>query len=216
MEALSQIEIVEKAIIRAEKGESKLTRDILSLEGWSSDVNRHFLNNILELRGECNYLETGPWKGSTFISAMYKNFNVRGTVIENFCTGVKSEFMENTTKFLSDVKWELLEMDCKNMIMPDFKHKIDIYFYDGPHEQEDHRHAFISMNKNLNDKFIAIIDDWNWSYVREGTRQAFAELNYKIAKEWNYFTTGDVYQSSTGDKQQGTWWNGTYIGVIEK
>lgn len=219
MEILTQIEIVKKAIRMAERGESKLTKDILSLEGWSSDVNRYFLNNIIELRGEgCNYLETGAWKGSTFISAMYKNFNAKGTAIENFCGGdyVRLAFAENTSKFLNDVKWKLLEMDCMSLAIPDFTHKIDIYFYDGPYEHEDQRYAFTSMNKNLSDIFIAIIDDWNWSYVRSGTRQAFEELNYKIAQEWEFFTTGDVYQSSIGDKQQGTWWNGMYIGVIKK
>lgn len=219
MEASEQVEIVKKAITMAKRGESKLTEDILHLEGWSSDVNRHFLNNILELRGkDCNYLETGTWKGSTFISAMYKNFNVKGTAIENFCGGndIKQVFIENTSKFLNGISWELLEMDCKNLIIPDFIHKIDIYFYDGPHEHEDQRYAFTSMDKNLNDIFIAIIDDWNWSYVRSGTKDAFEELNYKIVQEWEFFTTGDVYQSSIGDKQQGTWWNGIYVGVIKK
>ncbi|RPJ56242.1 MAG: hypothetical protein EHM12_10620 [Dehalococcoidia bacterium] len=220
MKALKQIEIVREAIMMAESGKSKLTKEILSLEGWSSDLNRHFLNNILELRGKgCNYLETGTWKGSTFISAMYKNSNVKGIAIENFCSGldVKSAFIENTSIYLSDVNWELLEIDCKSKVISDFTDKIDIYFYDGPHEHEDQRYAFTSMNKNLNNTFIAIIDDWNWEDVRKGTKQAFNELNYSVIKEWEYFPeNADIYQSSKGDRQQGEWWNGMYIGVIQK
>jgi hypothetical protein len=215
MEYNRLIHAVEKSIIMAERGKSKLSQDVLSLEGWSSDVVRHFFNNIVRLSGKCNYLETGVWKGSTFISAMYRNYKARAIAIENFCTAEKDSFIENTTKYLSDIYWELLEIDCTKQI-PDFKEKIDIYFYDGPHEMKDQRYAFTAMDKNFRDMFIAIIDDWNWDYVREGTRQALEELNYKIIKEWEYFSTGDINKSSFGDKQQGKWWNGTYIGIIEK
>ena len=198
----------------AEKGKSKLSPEVLSLEGWSSDVIRHFLNNVLRLSGKCVYLETGIWKGSTFVSAMYKNYKVKGIAIENFGLVEKEPFMENAAKYLNDVNWKLLEIDCTKQI-PDIE-KIDVYFYDGPHEKEDQRYAFTSMDKNLNDTFIAIIDDWNWDYVREGTHQAFTELNYKIIKEWEFFSTGDINKSSFGDKQNGKWWNGIYIGIIEK
>jgi hypothetical protein len=184
------------------------------MEGWSSDVIRHFLNNVVRSSKANNYLETGVWKGSTFISAMYRNVKVNGIAIENFCTAERSAFIENTTMYLSDINWQLLEIDCTKEI-PDIA-KIDVYFYDGPHESKDQYYAFTAMDKNFNDIFIAIIDDWNWPEVREGTRQAFTGLNYTIVKEWEFYSTGDINHSSVGDRQQGKWWNGTYIGIIEK
>ena len=69
---LSLIEHVKQSIQNAELGISQLNSKILNLEGMSSDKVRHFLNNICSLE-HGNYLEIGVWKGSTFISALYKN-----------------------------------------------------------------------------------------------------------------------------------------------
>ena len=53
-----------------------------------------------------------------------------------------------------------------------------------------------------------IVDDWNWDFVQQGTRDAFNELGYKILFEQSFLT------GFNGDTE--TWWNGLYIVVIQK
>jgi hypothetical protein len=66
------IQYVQLSVENAERGQSKLTPEILTIDGMSSPKIRHFLNNICSYPG-ASYLEIGCWKGSTFVSALYKN-----------------------------------------------------------------------------------------------------------------------------------------------
>src|SRR5579872_3190335 len=51
---------VQKSIKNAERGISKLSKDVLGIDGLSSSKVRHFLNNICSIPGT-NYLEIGVW-----------------------------------------------------------------------------------------------------------------------------------------------------------
>src|SRR2546426_12350592 len=70
------------SIFAAERGDSKLTSEILGLAGFSSPRMRHFLNNVCSFPS-VNYLEIGTWKGSTLLSASYLNSG-QFTGIDNF------------------------------------------------------------------------------------------------------------------------------------
>ena len=204
------VKIIEESIQLAEEGKSKLNEKILNLEGFSSRKVRHFLNNIVNLRGpDCRYLEVGTWKGSTFVSAMHKNNNSHGIAVEIFDwpEEIKNAFDENTNRYL-DKNWELKNIDFKEI--GKIEDKINVYFFDGPHERENQCKAFTVMNDNLQNLFIAIVDDWNWPHVKNGTRDAFEELKYNVVKEWEMPSSGKY----PGDPDQ--WWNGFYIAVIEK
>lgn len=80
---------LERCIIAADLGISKLFTDIYYLDGMSSPKGRRLLNLLCELP-ECHYCEVGSWKGSTLVSALYENNNIGVAVaIDNF-----SEFQE--------------------------------------------------------------------------------------------------------------------------
>ena len=49
---------LKKSIIQAEEEQSKISKNILTLEGMSSRKIRHFLNNVVNFP-ECRYLEIG-------------------------------------------------------------------------------------------------------------------------------------------------------------
>ena len=53
-----------------------------------------------------------------------------------------------------------------------------------------------------------MIDDWNRSNVREGTKAAFEKLNYQILFE--------KVLPSRFENDPETWWNGLYVAVIRK
>jgi hypothetical protein len=83
---------------------SKLTSDILSMDGMSGNKTRHLYNNICSLNN-ANYLEIGTWKGSSFISAFYKN-EINPIVIDNWVefNGPKEEFISNVNRLCPDRK----------------------------------------------------------------------------------------------------------------
>lgn len=86
--------------------------------------------------------------------------------------------------------------------------EVNIYFYDGGHARQDQANAFLYYNNILDDVFIAIVDDWNWDDVRNGTFDAFKELGYQILYE--------VSLPSDGNGDISKWWNGLYVAVIRK
>ena len=60
---------VNKSFENAENNVSKLSSEILSLDGMTGNKTRHFYNNILNI-DDARYLEIGTWKGSSLCSAM--------------------------------------------------------------------------------------------------------------------------------------------------
>lgn len=203
---------VQIAVQDAWHGISKLPLDVLNISGMSSSKNRHFLNNICSYPNT-HYLEIGCWKGSTFISAIFKNKSsiLSATGIDNWTEfgGPYSEFRNNCQQFISDIPYHFYSHDCFK-INPDtfIKNKINVYFYDGGHTKQDQANAFLFFNNILENVFIAIIDDWNHPPVREGTFEAFNKLGYTVLYEIG------LPARFNGDIEW--WWNGLYVAVIRK
>ncbi len=203
------IEHVKKSIVNAELGISKLNNEILSLEGMSSNKVRHFLNNICSLP-DAQYLEIGTWKGSTFISALYGNNLLKAIAIDDWSefSGPKIDFQNNLNRFLTNNLYHFYEYDCFKFDLALVKNKVNIYFYDGGHTQEDQRLAFTYYNEIFEDTFIAIVDDYNHEPAAIGTQMAFEELGYNILFEQH------LPASYNGDIEN--WWNGLYVAVLSK
>jgi len=209
------IEIIEKSIQLAELGESQLTKEILELPGMSSPKVRHFLNNLLHLHENTNYLEVGIWKGSTFISANYNNETNKSIAVDNFSEFLSGEeaadmldiSWNNIKTYLGHNKSLLINNDFKNIDYSEFD-KFNVYFYDGAHTESDQYNAFIYLNPFLEDRFICIVDDWNDRNAKEGTRMAFEDLGYNVL--WETELPADY----NGDMKN--WWNGLYVAYISK
>lgn len=206
------VDFVKKSIDNAKNGISKLSPDILGIEGMSGSKGRHLLNNLCSLPG-ANYLEIGVWKGSTFISAVYANERslASAIAIDNWSEfgGPQSEFLKNMQKFLLPEKAAFYNTDCFVIDKQNtFLKPVNIYFYDGNHTVESHKKAFTYFNDILDDLFIAVVDDWAWDLVKSGTKSAFEELHYQVLFE----ETLPSYVAS--DKEN--WWNGLYVAVIRK
>ena len=85
--------------------------------------------------------------------------------------------------------------------------KFNVYLYDGEHKEEDHYKAFTHFAHALDDVFIALVDDWNWQEVRNGTRRAFADLGFDVLWEKEVLTPTNF---------DGDWWNGSYLAIVAK
>lgn len=211
-EAQLLIDHVKLCIEQADAGKSNLTQDILNIDGLSSSKVRHLLNNLCTLPN-ARYLEIGVYRGSTFISALYNNTNnlLDAIAIDNWSEyGCQKDiFYNNCIHYLKENSFRFHEQDSFTVNLKElFNQPINIYFYDGNHSFDCQRQAFTYYNSILSDTFIALVDDWNVSWVREGTRKGFEELGYTILfeQELPAYYVGDV----------DNWWNGLYIAVIQK
>ena len=204
------IQHVEIAFNNAENGISKITSDIIHMDGMTGTKTRHFYNNLLN-KEDSRYLEIGTWKGSSVCSAMSGN-KAQVVCIDNWSefSGPKDEFLINFNKYKGDNSARFIEGDCFNIdinILP----KFNIYMYDGEHSKNSHYNALVHYYHCLDDIFIFIVDDWNWENVRNGTLESFKQLNLSIVYEKEIRTIFDEI-----NRPEPTWWNGIYVSILKK
>lgn len=197
-----------------------LPPEILELEGMSGKKFRLFINKLLSSKHLTNYLEIGVWKGSTSISALYGNTNkINYTLIDNFSQFEgKQDFFDNWTRFFSE-KPMLLDENCfeiypKKMGIKD----VDVYFYDGAHEEIDQYKALHHYYHSFANCFIYIVDDWCWEEVIRGTETAIEELNLIVHEKIellpeNYSKPTYMREKHYSDTE---WWNGYCVFLFEK
>jgi hypothetical protein len=205
---------IKEAYQNAENNTSKVSDEILALEGMTGKKTRHFYNNLLN-KDDISYLEIGTWKGSSVCSAMYNN-NATVVCIDNFAefSGPKTEFLNNFNRFKGLNTATFLEGDCF-----DIKHDIqnvNVYLYDGNHSYDSHYNALKSYITSLRDTFIFIVDDWNWDVVQTATKKSIEDLNLTVLYENSVIIpcTSGCPHKSTLDKEG--WWNGIYFAVLKK
>lgn len=197
-------------------GMGKLPTSILSLEGMSSYGNRIFLNNLCEIGG--NFLEIGSWKGSTFISALYKNPTCKGTSIDNhqefkdsiFKTSAEELDANCRSNLVNGESYKLITADCFKdpIVLPDL---YDIYFYDGFHSYEDQYKAIKDYYKSLKPIFYFICDDYSIDRVERGTKDAFRDMNIQVITDYKLFGNQLIPSSTTKG-----FWNGIYVALCVK
>lgn len=229
------IERVEAALFCANNNQTKLTdKQLKEVKGLSGQKIRILLNELV--KEDTNYLEVGTFTGSTFINAMYGNNPKSSIVVDSFSAndswemdmkvdieyhgakiknGLFLHFLENCKR--NGVRnFTCIQGDCFNLLPPDkFDIRdVDTYLFDAGHTKEDHTKAITYYLNNLADVFIYVVDDWNDSIVREGTRIGFQSSFVKVHKEWEIFSeVKTINKEKHYDKH---WWNGYYIAVCEK
>jgi hypothetical protein len=205
---------INNAFANAEKGISKINQEIINLEGMTGTKTRHFYNNLLNMN-DARYLEIGTWKGSSVCSAMFNN-KAHVLCIDNWSEfgGPKNDFLINFNKFKGNNNACFIEANCFYVDISKFP-KFNIYLYDGNHTAISHYLALDHYYKCLDDIFIFIVDDWNWEYVREGTKQSINSLKLKVLYEKEIRLTNDNSHTPQPLASQ-TWHNGLYVCVLQK
>lgn len=205
--------LVETSFQNAENNFSKITNDIINMDGMSGTKTRHFYNNLLNTQ-DARYLEIGTWKGSSVCSAMCGN-NAKIVCIDNWSEfeGPKNEFLANFEKFKGNNEATFIENDCYKVDVSTLP-KFNIYMYDGNHTSESHYKALTHYYNCLDDIFIFIVDDWNWKYVRDTTAKSIQDLNLKVLYEKEIRVNWDSHESQMQAKH--TWWNGIYVAILQK
>ncbi len=198
----------------------KLCTEIRSMDGLSGRKFRVLLNNLIRTFEYPKYLEIGSWLGSTACSACYKN-DLEMTCIDNWSQNFsnnldpKKTFKKNIKNYITkNSKFRVIEKDFRQFNF-NLLEKINIYFYDGSHNYEDHFDSVKLILPSLANKFIFIVDDWNWRQVREGTLDAIKKQKLRVVSGLEIKTTDDD-SSSLVTGSNSDWHQGVAFFVIEK
>jgi len=213
------LNIIDKSLENAEQYKSLLNPELTRIKGFSGTKTRHFLNNLVQGIGG-RYLEIGVWAGSTFCSALNgSKVNEYSVACDNWSefTGPKYEFLSNVQKYIDidNLPIKFLEKNCFEITSEDLHieeyGRFPICLYDGPHKKQHHYEALTKFIDFVEDDFVYLCDDWNWTDdVEVGTREAFRDLNLSIHKEWVMKTPNNTDHDIAG------WWNGYYAAVVSK
>lgn len=219
----------------AEQKQSKLTEEIANWhngdgnEGMSSPKVRHLFNNLLD-KDLCkkygifnrNYLEIGTWKGSTAVSALYKNSLDNYWLIDNYSQFAGGSFgnpyerlVDNFKVYLNStpntVQEDSFSVDCGSHNIQD----INFYFYDGEHSEASQRNAITYYIDAMADEFVLIVDDYDGDNPKVGTMSALNQLvseNKIEIKYSRHLSTAGIVNYSHPD----SWYVGIFIAVIKK
>lgn len=208
------VDHLRKSYENADQLVSKISQNILNLDGLTGAKTRHFYNNLLNM-DNVRYLEIGTWKGSSVCAAMFNN-KAKVVCIDNWseCFGQpnpKSEFLHNFNRFKGENDASFIEGDCFTMDTSSLP-KFNIYMYDGEHSEKSHQKALSHFYNCLDDVFIYVVDDWNFVDVRKGTREALHNLNLIPIYEKEVYNLSHQYPNFD---YQG-WFNGVYMAVLKK
>lgn len=199
---------------------SSLPQELLQISGMSGSSYRKFINNLVRNVNNPRYLEIGSWKGSTAAAAIYEN-KLTCVCIDNWSEfgGPKDEFKSTIEQYANpEVDFTIIEYDFREVDYSDIG-KFNIFMFDGPHKEKDQYDGIVLPYESLDDVFILIVDDWNWSSPRKGTQKAIADLNLEVLCSIEVFTkhnSGD--ETDIPDKifEDSLWHNGYFIGVCKK
>lgn len=185
-------EHIEQSINKALNGVSGIEPQALQCRGFSTFTIRSLFHALCDTGEPLTYLEVGLFCGATFCASFNKNTTSIG--IENHSQDFSAGFdvvaqelkdnVENLKELGKEVK--VIYEDCFEMDTSVLPNDIDIYFFDGFHSEETQRKALPYFLDKMANKFIWVVDDYSWDYVKEGTDNGLKEVEDKIEieKQW--------------------------------
>ena len=163
-------------------------------------------------------MEVGIGNGSIFCSVLENN-KLNAVGIDNFELQMQpgrtdisslpgsSFFMleQNINQWRGDNQVEVINQDMLTVDTSKFKGKINMWFYDGPHDIESTKKAVEHYGECFADECLLVFDDANWDGVVEGARQGINSINRLVSYE-------KILLNEQEDAS--AWWNGLYIVVL--
>ena len=201
-----------------------LSTGILKFHGMSGYMTRILLNNLADIEG-LKYAEIGTFTGSTLFSAMFGN-KINALCCDNWSQfgGPKETFNRNVRIYSQgsavDQKLQIIESDFNDLKFGDDPwNDIDFYVFDGPHDRKSQCEGITKAYPGLSDRFILLVDDWNWGDPREGTFDAIKNLGITILKEFSVTTDAEIYDEMgrvSNRFQNSAWHNGIAVFACKK
>lgn len=145
---------LDKSINNAKKNISKLTDEILKLNGSSSSLNRHFFNNLVNFPNS-RVLEIGSNNSDCLSSLLYNNIVSIVSINDWTNNNIKHDFLinyykykKNNKTFYIDCDWSLINSSCFTLGLSVFPNQFNIFFYN-----------FVNNQLNALSHFIDCLDD---------------------------------------------------------
>ena len=184
------------------------------------------MNNLCSQEGAV-YLEVGVFAGATFCAAVQNNDMVAAYANDNWSqpdlqparedlsislenvtvdTFVEN-LQENITTESLDFDIQVLNGDSSKLGKKDFKHDVNIIFYDGDNSEQKMREFFLNMLDFTEDIFTLVVDDANVEENVAITKRFIEAMNLKV-----------LYERELLNEQEdiSMWWNGLYVVVLSK
>jgi hypothetical protein len=178
-------------------------------------TSKRVQNLLMGLGGKVNtYLEVGSAMGATAAAVGVNDINIH--CVDNWSGEIQpqrnnfslpnntlDEFNNNTghIKQLTVHNSDMLTVDLTTLP------KIDMFFYDGPHDFENTKKAVEYYSSVFSDTVLLIFDDANWTEVVKGAEAGVESSGLDIV--YNRLLLNEV-------ENPNMWWNGLYIMVVKK
>lgn len=198
--------------------ESGVITTDLNIPGLTSPRVQTLLNKLASNLG--SYLEVGSFLGAT-AAAVLANNPIKAYFVDTWAEQIqpaddelpvlpgnnKDDFISNIQPYMGNSMIKMFDCDQFAVDLASIDSKIQLFFYDGPHDVDTVRQSMLYYYSVLADEAVVIFDDANWSSVVEGADQAFYELGCKL-----------TYKKLVLNSEENAleWWNGLYIVVIDK
>ncbi len=205
--------VLKKAFDTTRIEPSPLPAHIREIEGMSGQGYRAFINRLAGSMPKARYLEIGSWKGSTLCAALHGN-TANAVCIDNWSefNGPREEFFINISPIRDRI--EVIEQDFRQIDYTSLG-SFQIYLFDGPHREQDHRDAVVLAQAALAPDPIFIVDDWNLIDVRLGTLRGLAEAGFGLEAAIEIRTTLDNTNANVIGKTS-DWHNGYLFAVLKR
>jgi hypothetical protein len=178
-------------------------------------TSKRVQNLLMGLGGKVNtYLEVGSAMGATAAAVGVNDIDIH--CVDNWSGEIQpqrnnfslpnntlDEFNNNTghIKQLTVHNSDMLTVDLTTLP------KIDMFFYDGPHDFENTKKAVEYYSSVFSDTVLLIFDDANWTEVVKGAEAGVESSGLDIV--YNRLLLNEV-------ENPNMWWNGLYIMVVKK
>lgn len=212
---MDKIQLIKDAIEKSLRRESKLDDVAMSVPGLMSLNIRHLLNNLGAI--STKYCEVGIHVGGSFCSTIYKNANLEVAVgIDSWLSDktegrdYRKQFDENLLKCVTPglANIEVIADDSFNVQLGWLPSGIDLYYFDGSHDEESQRKALTYYLPALADTFIFCVDDYMLPEVKKGTQDGIKETRCEVLFEQEFITDHE-YDNET-------FWRGWYVALLKK
>lgn len=201
----------------AESGRDELPAWVIGMSGMSGRRYRLLVNAVVRLVSRPVYLEVGSWSGSTAAAVLAGN-SCEVICVDNWSEfgGPREEFLANTSRANTRRnRVQILEKDFREVDFSSLEPKANIYLFDGPHSERDQFDGIVMAMPALQNRFLLVVDDYNWASSRIGTERALVDLGVEVEASIR-IRTNALRLGPARLFQESDWHNGYFLAVVTK
>lgn len=174
--------------------------DILGLSSstpphrMSTVRTQSLINQLCGTFESVNYLEIGVLYGASYFAAAYNNSgNFYGVDNWSKYANHSDHIKTNVNKYQGpDRNFHFYDINCWDIdfLKSNIKNKIDVFFYDGSHDDESHSKSLTHFSDLLSDEIIFIVDDYGHDspgyQIKKSTLESIAASDFTCQEKFEF------------------------------